>query len=231
MLGSGLAGKRLLIVGPGRIGRETARLAEAFGAVAYATRAATTTCSRCCRTADIVSLHCPLTADTRHLIGRAELAAMAPGGRPRQHGARPDRRRGRARRGAASGAIAGAALDVYEHEPRRARGAARRSRTSSWHRTSAARRATRGSRWGCSASARSARCCSRGGCPRTPSSALKWSARRSPARRSRAGRSRLHRRARRHRCRATESQRNRRSVSSSGSACLSVPSGENRMSA
>jgi glyoxylate reductase len=32
MLGSSLDGKELLIVGPGRIGRETARLAEAFGA-------------------------------------------------------------------------------------------------------------------------------------------------------------------------------------------------------
>src|SRR5262245_30881671 len=33
MLGSGLERKRLLVVGSGRIGRETARLAEAFGAV------------------------------------------------------------------------------------------------------------------------------------------------------------------------------------------------------
>ena len=32
MLGTGLAGKRLLVVGAGRIGRETARLADAFGA-------------------------------------------------------------------------------------------------------------------------------------------------------------------------------------------------------
>ena len=32
MLGSSLDGKHLLVVGPGRIGRETARLAETFGA-------------------------------------------------------------------------------------------------------------------------------------------------------------------------------------------------------
>ena len=39
MLGESLDGKRLLVVGPGRIGRETARLAEAFGArLAFAGR-------------------------------------------------------------------------------------------------------------------------------------------------------------------------------------------------
>ena len=48
MLGASLDGKRILIVGPGRIGRETARLAEAFGArPAFASGRATTSVALC----------------------------------------------------------------------------------------------------------------------------------------------------------------------------------------
>ena len=35
-------------------------------------------CTSCCATADVVSLHCPLTPATRGLIGAAELALMKP---------------------------------------------------------------------------------------------------------------------------------------------------------
>ena len=60
MLGSSLDGKRLLIVGPGRIGRETARLAEAFGATAsFASRA--DDLRPLLAEADVVSLHVPLS--------------------------------------------------------------------------------------------------------------------------------------------------------------------------
>ena len=96
MLGESLDGKSLCIVGPGRIGRETARLAEAFGAAAvYAGRG--DPLPELFAAADIVSIHCPLTAETRHLVDADLLARMQADRRARQHRPRPDRRRGRAR--------------------------------------------------------------------------------------------------------------------------------------
>ncbi len=116
MLGSSLEGKELLIVGPGRIGRETARLAEAFGAdSAFAGRGADL--HGLLPSADVVSLHVPLTDATRHLIDAAALSAM------RQSAVVVNVARGpvvdeRALVGALrEGVIAGAALDVYEREP------------------------------------------------------------------------------------------------------------------
>ena len=77
MLGERLAGKTVLIVGAGRIGRETARLAEAFGATAVlAGRDADL--DALLGEADVVSLHVPLTAETRHLIDARRLALMKP---------------------------------------------------------------------------------------------------------------------------------------------------------
>lgn len=116
MLGSSLEGKRLLVVGPGRIGRETARLAEAFGAVpAFAGR--DDDLHAALAGADIVSLHTPLTSETRHLIDADTLAAM------RRTAILVNTARGpivdeRALvRALREGTIAGAALDVYEREP------------------------------------------------------------------------------------------------------------------
>ena len=77
MLGESLDGKTLCIVGPGRIGRETARLAEAFGATTiYAGRG--DALPELLGRADVVSLHCPLTAETHHLIDADALAHMRP---------------------------------------------------------------------------------------------------------------------------------------------------------
>ena len=116
MLGHSLQGKRLLVVGPGRIGRETARLAEAFGAApAFAGR--NDDLHAALGEADVVSLHVPLTDATRHLIDRAALAAM------RTTAVLVNTARGpivdeRALVEALhDGAIAGAALDVFEREP------------------------------------------------------------------------------------------------------------------
>jgi glyoxylate reductase len=116
MLGESLSGKRLLVVGPGRIGRATARLAEAFGAhVAFAGR--DDDLASLLRDADIVSLHCPLTPSTRHLIDAAALAAM-PSTAILVNTARGPVVAERALVDAlASGAVAGAALDVFEFEP------------------------------------------------------------------------------------------------------------------
>ena len=116
MLGASLDGKRLLIVGPGRIGRETARLAEAFGATArFASRS--DDLRSLLAESEVVSLHVPLTAESRHLIGAPELAAM-PRGAVLVNTARgpivDERALVEALHG---GVIAGAALDVFEREP------------------------------------------------------------------------------------------------------------------
>ncbi len=116
MLGASLDGKQLLVVGPGRIGRETARLAEAFGATArFASRA--DDLRSLLAEADVVSLHVPLTAESRHLIGAAELQAMRPSAVlvPTARGPIVDERS--LVEALRAGVIAGAALDVFEREP------------------------------------------------------------------------------------------------------------------
>ena len=116
MLGASLDGKQLLVVGPGRIGRETARLAEAFGATArFASR--DDDLRLLLAEADVVSLHVPLTAESRHLIRAAELEAMRPGAVLVNTARGPivdERALVEALR---AGVIAGAALDVFEREP------------------------------------------------------------------------------------------------------------------
>jgi glyoxylate reductase len=75
------------LVGYGRIARQVARRAEGFGMeVLHHTRTPTGfpghvgTLAELLSTADVVSLHVPLSESTRHLIGAAELAAMKPTG-------------------------------------------------------------------------------------------------------------------------------------------------------
>lgn len=116
MLGEGLDGKTFGIVGPGRIGRETARLAEAFGAqTVFAGR--DDPLEELLASADVISLHCPLTPETRHLIDAEALAAM------KRTAVLVNTARGpivdeRALVDALTQrVIAGAALDVFEFEP------------------------------------------------------------------------------------------------------------------
>jgi glyoxylate reductase len=118
MLGTGLAGKTLGIVGLGRIGREVARLAEAFWMrVVHTSRSGGLPLAELLDGADIVSLHVPLTAETTHLLGAAEFRAM------RQEAVLVNTSRGPVVDEAAlvaaleHGEIAGAALDVFEREP------------------------------------------------------------------------------------------------------------------
>jgi glyoxylate reductase len=115
MLGEGLRGKRFAVVGPGRIGRATARLAEAFGAEPLLVGRGEL--ERALPEVDIVSIHCPLTPETRHLIDTRALALLRPsavlvntarGAIVDEHAVVEALRAGR---------LAGAALDVFEHEP------------------------------------------------------------------------------------------------------------------
>ena len=116
MLGASLDGKQVLIVGPGRIGRETARLAEAFGATAsFASRV--DDLRALLEEADVVSLHVPLTDGTRHLIGAGELEAMRPTAVLVNTARGPIVDESALVTALRDGVVAGAALDVFEREP------------------------------------------------------------------------------------------------------------------
>ena len=82
-----LRGKRWGIIGMGNIGREVARLAEAFGCeVSYYSTSGITrderypllSLSELLSSSDIVSIHCPLTSRTKNLIAAEELQIMKP---------------------------------------------------------------------------------------------------------------------------------------------------------
>lgn len=130
MLGSGVQEKVLGIVGLGQIGQAMARRARAFGMdIVYSGRrranpdieqdlsAQYVTLDELLRTSDVVSLHCPLTPETRHLINAQALAKMKPTaylinttrGQVVDEAALAN--------AVAEGIIAGAGLDVFENEP------------------------------------------------------------------------------------------------------------------
>ncbi len=67
--------------------------------------------------ADVVSLHCPLTPETRHLIGAAELAAMKPTAVLVNVARGPIVDESALAEALAEGRIAAAGLDVFEREP------------------------------------------------------------------------------------------------------------------
>jgi glyoxylate reductase len=130
-LGGDLAGQTLGIVGAGRIGRAVARRARAFGMhVIYHSRTplsleveraeglAGRTLDDLLAESDVVSLHAPLTPETRHLIDAGALRRM------RRGAVLINTARGALVDEAAlvealrEGHLRSAGLDVYEHEPR-----------------------------------------------------------------------------------------------------------------
>ena len=116
MLGTGLAGKTMLVVGPGRIGQATAKLAEAFGMrVVFAGRS--DPLASLLAEADVVSIHCPSTPETHHLIDAAALAVMKPSAVLVNTARGPIVDEAALVVALRDGTIAGAALDVYEREP------------------------------------------------------------------------------------------------------------------
>jgi len=130
MLGHDLRGKRLGIVGLGAIGRRVAERARAFGMpIAYCGRheaepelvasleAERLDLDELLGSADVVSLHCPLTAATHHLISAERLALLRPGALLVNVARGPIVDEAALVEALRKGRIA-AALDVYEHEPR-----------------------------------------------------------------------------------------------------------------
>jgi glyoxylate reductase len=114
-LGVDVHGATLGIVGLGRIGRAVARRAEGFGMTVLATRA--TPLEELLGRSDFVSLHCPLSEQTRHLIDERALGLMKPSAilvNTARGGIVDQAALARALR---EGTIAGAALDVTDPEP------------------------------------------------------------------------------------------------------------------
>lgn len=118
LLGLELQGARLGIVGMGRIGRAVARRAEAFGMEVVGTRRRSgLPLDALLRTSDVVSLHCPLTPETHHLVDAAALARMRPGSYLVNTARGPVVDEDALVAALERGHLAGAALDVHEHEP------------------------------------------------------------------------------------------------------------------
>lgn len=125
LLGMELRGRQLGIVGVGRIGRAVAEKAPAFGmTVAYTARnpvdlpnAQYMAIDKLLVSSDVVSLHCPLHQDTRHLIDRKALAKMKRSAYLINTSRGPVVDEAALAWALKERLIAGAALDVYEEEP------------------------------------------------------------------------------------------------------------------
>jgi glyoxylate reductase len=125
MLGSDLRGKQMGIVGLGRIGRAVAARAKAFGMRIAYTRgrpesgdeAEAMPLDRLLATSDVVSLHCPLTPDTKHMIDQPALARMKRSAYLLNASRGPIVDEAALAWALENRLIAGAGLDVYEDEP------------------------------------------------------------------------------------------------------------------
>jgi D-3-phosphoglycerate dehydrogenase / 2-oxoglutarate reductase len=128
-LGNELRGKTLGVAGLGRIGREVALRSRSFGMrivahdpyisadVAAGLGIELLTLDALCAAADYITLHLPLTPETRHVFNDARFAACKPGLRlvNTARGELVDE--GALRRAIESGIVEGAGLDVFEEEP------------------------------------------------------------------------------------------------------------------
>ena len=124
-----LLGKTLGILGLGRIGGEVARRALGFRMQVlaydpYLTREAaerlgvdSVELDELLTRSDFITIHTPLTGDTRHLIGEAELARMKPGVRLINCARGGIIDEAALARALASGQVGGAGIDVFEQEP------------------------------------------------------------------------------------------------------------------
>ena len=130
LLGSDISGKTLGIIGPGRIGQAVARRARGFEMkIIYSgsgpkpdfekeCAARLVSLEQLLQEADFISLHCPLSAETRHLLNRENLRKIKSGAYliNTSRGAVIDEQA--LVEALQQGRLAGAGLDVYEFEPR-----------------------------------------------------------------------------------------------------------------
>ncbi|MGO4585598.1 2-hydroxyacid dehydrogenase [Arthrobacter sp. 2RAF6] len=130
LLGSSLQGKILGVVGMGGIGQATARRAKAFGMeIVYQSRSETDPAiaaelgarrvdlDELLAVSDVVSLHCPYGPATHHLIGAEQLAAMKSSAYLVNTARGPIVDEAALAAALRDGVLAGAGLDVFEHEP------------------------------------------------------------------------------------------------------------------
>ncbi len=125
MLGGELYGKTVGVVGLGAIGQRVARLANAFGCTVLGYNRSRKPVEQVTQVdkeelltrSDIITVHLPLTAETRHFIGAAEFALMQPHTIVVNTARGPVVEQGALYHALRKGLIAGAAVDVYDVEP------------------------------------------------------------------------------------------------------------------
>jgi len=118
LLGRELRGRTVGILGYGRIGRAVARRAEGFGMrVLFTARGGGVALEELLEQSDVLSIHCPLNPQTRHLIGPAELLRMKRGSFLVNTARGPIVDEAALVAVLESGHLGGAALDVFENEP------------------------------------------------------------------------------------------------------------------
>lgn len=117
-----LSGKTMGIVGYGRIGQRTAQIARAFGmqVLAYDAFVQAAECvplDELLERSDVVSLHCPLFPETRHIIRGETIARMKDGAILINTSRGPLVDEAALREALTSGKLYGAAVDVVSTEP------------------------------------------------------------------------------------------------------------------
>ena len=119
-MGKTLAGQTLGVIGCGRIGRRVMELAQAFGMQVLChdpALSASLPLPQLLRTADIISLHCPLTESTRQMMNASTFAQMKRGAMLINTARGGVMDYDALENALANGTLSGAGLDVYPDEP------------------------------------------------------------------------------------------------------------------
>ncbi len=118
LLGAELSGRTLGVLGLGRIGSAVAQRAEAFGMeVIHHSRSSGASFEELLARSDAITIHAPLTDETRHLFDAAAFARAKPGMLLVNTARGPIVDEAALVAALEAGQLGGAALDVYEREP------------------------------------------------------------------------------------------------------------------